>query len=294
METLEILRRRIETTESLQSIVRTMKSLAAVSIRLYEQAAASVHEYTDTVELGLQIALQSQPPDTRSTEEKGDRFGFIVFGSDHGLCGRFNDVIADFAVRQWQDRSGRDRGVVLVLGAQSASRLSTMGITADSTLSLPGAIEGLSSTCREILIRIEKWRATRDVRRVFLLHNRRTADATAAPQATRLIPVDPRFLTRLSGRTWPSRSLPAFTMAREELLSSLLRQYFFISVFRAGVESLASEHATRLASMQAAERNIDERLEEMHGDYRRRRQQAITEELLDVVAGAEALRQERP
>ncbi len=60
-------------------------------------------------------------------------------------------------------------------------------------------------------------------------------------------------------------------------------------MFRAGAESTASEHATRLGAMQAAARNIDEHLDEMNAEYRRVRQQFITEELLDVVAGFEAL-----
>ena len=73
------------------------------------------------------------------------------------------------------------------------------------------------------------------------------------------------------------------------LFSALVREHLFVSIFRAAAESTASEHATRLASMQAAERNIQEHLQEMTGAFRRQRQQAITEELLDVVAGFETL-----
>jgi len=78
-------------------------------------------------------------------------------------------------------------------------------------------------------------------------------------------------------------------MEPSALLAALVRQHLFISLFRAGAESAASEHATRLAAMQAAERNIDDHLDEMNGAYRQRRQALITEELLDVVAGFEAL-----
>lgn len=78
-------------------------------------------------------------------------------------------------------------------------------------------------------------------------------------------------------------------MDREQLLSSLLRQHLFVSLYRAIVESLASENAARLASMQAAERSIDERLEALNTQFRYQRQHAITEELLDIVAGFEAL-----
>jgi F-type H+-transporting ATPase subunit gamma len=70
------------------------------------------------------------------------------------------------------------------------------------------------------------------------------------------------------------------------------RALLFVTVVRAAAESLASEHASRLAALQAAERSIAERLDELGGEFRRRRQAAITDELLDVVTGYEVIRGE--
>jgi F-type H+-transporting ATPase subunit gamma len=78
-------------------------------------------------------------------------------------------------------------------------------------------------------------------------------------------------------------------MDRDQLFSALIRQYLFVSLFRACAESLASENASRLAAMQGAERNIEERLEELQTQFHQQRQMTITEELLDIVAGFEAL-----
>ncbi|KAA3624930.1 MAG: F0F1 ATP synthase subunit gamma, partial [Proteobacteria bacterium] len=72
------------------------------------------------------------------------------------------------------------------------------------------------------------------------------------------------------------------------LLTALLRQYFFVSISRACAESQASEHASRLNTMQSAQKNLDERIDEVTMQYRRLRQEAITTELLDVVSGFEA------
>jgi F-type H+-transporting ATPase subunit gamma len=83
--------------------------------------------------------------------------------------------------------------------------------------------------------------------------------------------------------------LPLFSMDRDQLFSALIRQYLFVSLFRACAESLASENASRLAAMQGAERNIEERLEELQTQFHQQRQMTITEELLDIVAGFEAL-----
>jgi F-type H+-transporting ATPase subunit gamma len=78
-------------------------------------------------------------------------------------------------------------------------------------------------------------------------------------------------------------------MDRERLFSALIHQYLFVSLSQALAESLASEHASRLAAMQHAERHIQERLEELRTQFRQQRQLAITTELLDIVAGFEAL-----
>jgi F-type H+-transporting ATPase subunit gamma len=106
-----------------------------------------------------------------------------------------------------------------------------------------------------------------------------------------LLPLSEERMRNLAARPWPSRRLPTFTLPAERLWPAIVREYLFSSVYRAAAESLASEHASRLASMQAAERNIEERLEEQQAEFRRRRQEAITEELLDLVSGFEASRE---
>jgi len=73
-----------------------------------------------------------------------------------------------------------------------------------------------------------------------------------------------------------------------------MREYLFVSLFRACAESLASENASRLAAMQRAEKNIDELLEALNGKFHRLRQSAIDEELFDVISGFEALAGTRP
>jgi F-type H+-transporting ATPase subunit gamma len=75
-------------------------------------------------------------------------------------------------------------------------------------------------------------------------------------------------------------------------LRALIREYVFVSLFRACAESLASENASRLAAMERADRNIDELLEKLQGTFHRVRQSSIDEELFDVLSGFEALSEE--
>lgn len=290
MQTLEALRRRLDTIEELRSFVRTMKSLSAVSIRQYERAAESLADYEHTIDLGFQAVLGTDLSPFASPRLAESATAAIIFGSDRGLCGRFNDEIARFATEQLRGSeivpADRPR---LAAGTRVAARLDVLDEAVEDVLTLPGSAEGLTATTREILLQIEEWR-TRGISRVLLFHHRHTETATASPQMVRLLPLDPERFRRLASSRWPSRGLPGFTLEPEELLRALLRQYFFALVFRAGAESLASEHATRLAALEAAERHIDEHLEETNAELRRRRQESITEELLDIVSGFEVLR----
>lgn len=289
MQTLDALARRIQTTESLRSIVRTMKSLSQVSIHQYEVAASTIADYHRTIALGLQIALRSRPPARPSKPAKPERVAILIFGSDHGLCGRFNDQVVDFALRRLEeDGVSAESRLWLAVGARVEARLAAQGQATSASYVLPGSVSGLADIVGTILVTLDEWREEDRFDRAVVFHNHRDELAAPAARVQRVWPVDSRYLRALAHQPWESRSLPIFTMDQEALLSALIRQHLFVTIFRAGAESLSAEHAARLASMQAAERNIVERLQEMNADYRRERQNAITAELLDIVNGYEA------
>lgn len=291
METLETLGRRIATTEDLASIVRTMKSLSAVGVRQYESAAASLRDYTRTIELALRALLRDYPAIARADRPLSGRAVVVVFGSDHGLCGRFNDEIARFARDRLRELDlSRARCRCLAVGARAEARLAALGEPVDGTLFLPASVSGLTSLAHAVLVQIDAWREAEGLERVLLVHNRRTREAVASPRLRQLLPLSAERLRNLARRPWPSRRLPTWTLDAHRLFSTVIRQHLFVTVYRAAAESLASEHASRLASMQAAERSIEEHLDEQHARFRQRRQETITEELLDIVTGFEASR----
>ena len=90
-------------------------------------------------------------------------------------------------------------------------------------------------------------------------------------------------------RPWPTTRVPEVMGGDTATVRAFVREYLFVSLFRACAESLASEHASRLAAMQRADKNIDELLEDFNGRFHRVRQSAIDEERLDVIAGFEVL-----
>jgi F-type H+-transporting ATPase subunit gamma len=122
-----------------------------------------------------------------------------------------------------------------------------------------------------------------------IFHNRPQSGALYEPVSQRLLPLDAQWQQGLVKVKWPSGNLPEVMGPGTATLRALIREYLFISLFRACAESLASENASRLAAMERADRNIDELLSNLRNTTRRLRQSSIDEELFDVVSGFEAL-----
>lgn len=294
MSTLETLQKQIASGEDLSSIVRTMKALAATSVRQYEKAAESLDDYYHTVELGLSVVFSASveyPVDPAS--DRGHPVLLFIFGSDHGLAGRFNEQIVSYALEEYwieseqaEDKLPEDR-IIAAVGEQAISRIKASGLDPAGRFNMPGSISAITPFVQQLLEEIEQWRTREEVRKVLLFYNRPRVGGFS-PSIETLLPVNLSRLkkTRLK---WESRSLPTFTMEPDQLLTALLRQYFFVSLYRACALSLAAENTSRLAAMQAAEKNINERLEELKTAYQHERQAAITEELLDIISGFKAV-----
>jgi F-type H+-transporting ATPase subunit gamma len=229
------------------------------------------------------------PPAPIQRKDRTLRSAAIIFGSDHGLCGRFNEDIASYALTQIAATDNAQTHRVLAIGSRAASALQQAGQHVEQELLLPGSAAFITVTVQKTLMVIDSWREQGDVHQVKLIYNRHLSGGGYHPTTVELLPVDMKQFHRLEAAPWPSRRLPTFTMERKQLLATLLRQYFFVSLFRACAESQASEHASRLAAMHSAEKNLDERREEVTSLFHRLRQDAITNELLDVVSGFEAV-----
>lgn len=292
MFTEEDLRKKIRTARDLYEIVRTMKSLAAVGMRHYEKAVESVAGYFRTVELGLQVVLRNGPPHLfAGGTDKRDGLGVVIFGSGRGLCGNFNDRIVTYALEVLSEYLDRhDRRTVLCAGEQAAVLLEAAGHPVEELVAVPDSLQGIASRVQQIMIKIEELQHSGEIASVVLFHNRLTARSAYEPHFLKLLPLDGDWLEELRARPWETNRQPLFTMERNRLFSAFVRQYLFVILYKVFVESMAAENASRLNSMHAAEKNIEERLDELVFLYRRQRQNAITSELLDIVSGFKSLR----
>jgi F-type H+-transporting ATPase subunit gamma len=295
MQTAESLRRTLAVTQELHSVVKTMKALAGVNIRQYERAARAVVEYNRAIEMGLQIALRQFPKHAFGSElpAKG-KLGAIVFGSDQGMCGQLNDQVVGYATRALGKLARRHPDQMIVAaGVRAAGQLEACGRVVEKCVEVPGSLGGIGAAVEEALRIVEDWHFSRNVAFVVLFYAHPVSGAWYRVRGVRMLPVDDEWINSIRARPWPSRRLPGFTMPHAQLFAALIREYLFVSLFRAFAESLASENASRLASMQVAERNIEERVHGLVNESRQLRQATISSELLDIIAAYEAIRERR-
>jgi F-type H+-transporting ATPase subunit gamma len=260
-DTTESLRRKISSAGDLQSVVRTMKALAASSIGQYEKSVRALADYYRTVELGLCASFRESAPAAAVAERKAPTHAggvrAIVFGSDQGLVGQFNDVVADYAIH----------------------RLFTV----------PNSVQAITPLVGRIQIETEAHWDNGENAPLWVFHNRPLSGALYEPVSQRLLPLDAQWQRGLAKIHWPTANLPEVLGGGIATLRAFIREYLFISLFRACAESLASENASRLAAMERAEKNINELLDQLHGTFHQLRQSSIDEELFDVISGFEAL-----
>jgi F-type H+-transporting ATPase subunit gamma len=289
------LRRKIGGAGDLQSVVRTMKAVAASSIGQYEKSVSALADYYRTVELGLGACFRESGSAPLIAEREGKAvagaIGAIVFGSDQGLVGQFNDVVADFAVKTLAALPAKAE--VWAVGERVHERLADAGLPLSGLFTVPNSVKAITPLIGQILVKSEARQRHGEVTELHLFYNRPTSGAVYAPVTQRLLPLDENWRRKLAELPWPTENLPEVMGGGIATLRALIREYLFVSLFRACAESLASENASRLAAMQRADKNIDELLEDLNRTFHRLRQNGIDEELFDVISGFEALSAEK-
>lgn len=290
-DTTESLRRKIRSAGDLQSVVRTMKALAASSIGQYEKSVRALADYYRAVELGLGACFRENAPAATVAQSKAPAqagaIRAIVFGSDQGLVGQFNDVIADYAVKTLAALPGKVQ--VRAVGERVYARLADAGLPLVGLFTVPNSVQAITPLVGQIQVESEAHWDDGENAPLFVFHNRPRSGALYEPVSQRLLPLDAQWQRGLTKIRWPTANLPEVMGGDTLTLRGLIREYLFISLYRACAESLASENASRLAAMERADKNINDLLEQLHGSFHQLRQSGIDEELFDVISGFEAL-----
>jgi len=292
-QTLDTLLRRTASIQGIRSVVHTMKTLSVINAAPYEHAALAIEAYHQTVLDGLHAFLSAAGPLDVASAEIAARV-IVVFGSDHGLCGNYNEAIAAH-VRQHVGPDASDVPTVLCIGVQMADALADQGFDVEKTFFPAASVDGLGRLANLLTEQLDEIRRNNHPGEiaVSLAYSARGAGDVQTLEIAALLPLDSTFVQDLRTKPWVSRSLPYFSMQPGDLFRALVREHLFASLFRAAADAMVTENAARLALMQQAEQSVDDRLEELKSETRTLRQTEITTELLDVIVGFEALKKDK-
>jgi F-type H+-transporting ATPase subunit gamma len=291
-DSLANLRRKISSAGELLSVVRTMKAIAAASVSDYEKSVVALADYYKTVQLGLhtclkQQLLQHEGNAIKKITEQAKTTTVVIFGSDQGLVGQFNNVIVDFMIEKVTKMSVKP--TIWTVGERVQARLIDSDFRPTNQFVVPTSVNAIGALVTQILLQAESLQNQHPGTQFFLFYNRLTTTGFYTPTYQQLLPLDQKWQDDLIAIEWPSTNLSEIVGDCLDTLRSLISEYLFVSLFRACAESLASENSSRLSSMQRADKNIEDLVSTLNERFQKLRQSAIDDELFDVISGFEAL-----
>ncbi len=279
---IEAIESKLKALKSIGEIVGSMKALSAHSIRKAEGLLPHLRTYAENIEDSLAQILHYFPEAVRVDFEGEGQKACVVFTSEQGLCGVFNERIVNEAEGFLDEKT-----VGLILsGRKGIEEAESRGLPVILSLSSPVSVEAVDIKVMNLATELFTLYSQRYFQQLYLLfaYYRRRSDYLIIRQ--RVLP--PPF-KRILKRTKKKRA-PLVYMAPEDILEDLMRQYLIVALYKAFIESLASENASRMLSMERASRNIDEKFAELSELYNYLRQEEITNETIEITSGFEAIR----
>ena len=287
MANLKAIRLRIGSVKNTQKITKAMKMVAAARLRRAQQNIIDLRPYAKkTMEVLASVAAQSEGHDdlhplleTRPIQ----KVLLLVITSDRGLAGAFNTNVNKnvWRVKTELEAEGKEVSMAVV-GRKGREYLKRR--EANIRYTFTGVFEKLSiekagDIARAIVTEYEK----SDLDAVYIIYNEFKSAISQKVQSDQLLPIVPADIPE---------GTPDFIYEpnREALLDRLLPMYVELEIYRALLESVASEHGARMTAMDNATRNASELVSKLTLVYNRARQAAITKELMEIIGGAEALK----
>lgn len=211
----------------------------------------------------------------------------LVITTDMGLCGQFNERIVEYALNLSQRESDAACRWIVV-GARGWERLRDADVDLVGHLDAPGSVEAIPTAVSQAFVSLAGYLSD-DRTRLLVVHNRPDDGGAFSPHHLQLAPFEPERWLRWPDGESPWHTPPMTSSEREVLLPYLVREQVFIDLFQAFIQSFAAENAARLSSMRNAADNIEELLSDLELRYRRERQDVITNELMELLGGVEAV-----
>jgi F-type H+-transporting ATPase subunit gamma len=287
MATLRDIQRRIRSVQSTQKITRAMKLVAAAKLRRAQERILSARPYASKMaELLGNLVSGTDTGHPLMEQREGPRRQIVIITADRGLAGAFNTNVIRRAVELVRESSAAEVTLVVVgRKARDFFRRRATTIKRDmigfwDRLAYSHAVELADYFMQQYL--------DSEVDEVVLLYNEFRSVTMQRPVRVQLLPIPHAEVEAAEGAA-PVDYI--YEPSPEAILGDLLPRHVRMQVYRALMESLAGEYGARMTAMEAATKNAKEMIDVLTIQYNKARQEKITKELLDIVGGAEALKQ---
>jgi F-type H+-transporting ATPase subunit gamma len=288
MPSLKAIRKRITSVKNTRKITSAMKLVAGARLRRAQEGIWAARPYAASMqqviaELAARAGAEAHPLLTLRDEK---RVSLIAITSDRGLCGAFNSNINRRTERFLVDNSDRFTGVVFnIVGKKGREYFRRRKVDIKREWSAVVTGEAALARAKEIANEVTTDFLDGDVDAVYLVYNEFKSAISQRVTVEPLLPVQPIQLDEEHGlndfKYEPSRA---------ELLSHIVPLHIEVQIYRALLESIASEFGARMSAMDSATRNASEMIGALTLQFNRARQAAITKELMEIIGGAEALK----
>jgi len=276
--TWEATHRRKQAVETVHDVVSAMRAIAAGRIQGAQRALESARRYHDVVMRGMATLLNGATSLPIAADHRPTTL--VVMTSEQPLCGSFNPNILGYAEHRWQELREAGDAHLVVVGERGIRQLVARGIEVSAGERAATSLEGLHDLVKRLADLLGKRYASGDLGSLVVVFNQYQSLSEQVPTEARLLPPDLEPIRRSA----PARqSEPYRYLTPAELLSGLVREYLFISLYLVAVESFASEQASRLVAMDASTRNTERMLETLRDLERRERQGEITAQVLELI-----------
>ncbi len=283
---------RIRSVKNTQQITRAMKLVAASKVRRAQERIESARPYSQKMEElvnSLAQRVEGQPHPLLRDSMKSDRAVLLVVTSDKGLCGGYNTNISRLALQflRRREEEGKETEIVVV-GRKGRIFLDIRGYGfKEEFQEVYGKIDfALARTISDILM---KAFLEEGFDEIHILTTEFVSILNQKPEINRLLPLAPAAPDGVDESGEPVNADFIYEPSMEGMLASILPRHITVQVFRALLDAEASEFGSRMTAMDSATRNAEEMIETLTLQMNRARQASITKELLEVIAGAEAL-----
>lgn len=289
---LEVLQRKIKTTQDLRDIVSTMKTLSSVSILQYEKANLALARYRRNLRDAFHAVIKYQGlPLINPPLNQKKRYLFILIGTDNGMVGKFNKEILLAEQKYLREHHIAGEDVLLIcIGKRTAMLAEQEKLPIYARYATSNSVKRVSSLAETIIMRIDEVTRAEKITNVGVWFHKKHRNGTVSLEHRQIIPFDTSRLRALRDKPWDTNNVPMLPLPQEQMFTALVRETLIITLSTQLNYSLAAEHYTRMTNMQNAEKNIDENLAALDLEYQRERQENITDELIDVISGAEAMK----